>query len=147
MLSRLFSQSGTHWNSKRQNTSYNPKHVPGSKNTSSECKTRARIQKHFPQSKTRARIQIVLDPGTFFRFWEVFCPYEPRYLWSILPLVLLRDAIILVCTKSPDHCLTRYGLFSDFISNHSNSIACISAYWTDHCNENFWSSQLVSITQ
>ena len=91
-------------------------------------KTRSRIQKHFPQSKTRARIQIVLDPGTFFRFWEVFCPYEPRYLWSILPLVLLRDAIILVCTKSPDHCLTRYGLFSDFISNHSNSIACISAY-------------------
>ena len=58
----------------------NTKHVPESKNISQNTK-------HFPESKntyksknisqnpkTHPRIQIT------FGFWEVFCPYEPRYL-------------------------------------------------------------------
>ena len=37
-----------------------------------ESKTRPKNQKHIQESKK------ILDSGTCFGFWEVFCSYEPR---------------------------------------------------------------------
>ena len=70
-------------------------------------KTLPRIQKHFPESKTRPRIlgnlfgfwevfsilrsvfvfwEVCLDSGKCFAVWEVFCPYEPPYGPTGLPV-------------------------------------------------------------
>ena len=56
-----------------KNTSQNPKHIPVSK-------TLPRIQKHVPEFNNTFQNP---DSGTCFGNWEVFCPYEPRYVADV----------------------------------------------------------------